>query len=59
MNSKLALLKEWKSKHKITEMQPFFICQMVIQSNPSKQENKLEQKCLIIGTLINIAPLFA
>lgn len=40
-------------------MQPFFIFQMVIQSNPSKQENKLEQKRLFISSLINIAPLFA
>lgn len=59
MNSNLALLRELKSKNTINEMQPFFIFQMVIQSNPTKQENKLEQKCLIISSLINIAPLFA
>lgn len=37
-------------------MQPFLFSN---QSNRTKQENKLDQKRLIISSLINIVPLFA
>lgn len=40
-------------------MQPFFYFLTVSQNDLTKQKNKLEQKRLIISSLINIAPLFA
>lgn len=51
-----SLLRELKWKNRITEMQPFLFSN---QSNRTKQENKLDQKRLIISSLINIVPLFA